>query len=195
MGLRYPPNTLVMLYAGRLDSPLDGKLACVEVGNPHSPIVMQTKKAYEPRAGLPCKYSAFLGQCQMKQTYLNKYDSYDIAIKMAHRDSPHVKVRNLISHIRNCKMAWVLLQLPVTVPYRKKGVSVGVCLAPMFYYEEWELLITLMEIYSYFGVELSVFYVMSILDEAGRILDVMLLRYRSDSKNERSAFRYIRTAD
>lgn len=63
------------------------------------------------------------------------------------------------------------------MPYSKRKFDVGVCMAPMFYFERWDIMVVLLEVYHYFGAELQIFYIMSVLDDIYRLIEVSSKSY------------------
>lgn len=63
------------------------------------------------------------------------------------------------------------------MPYReavKQHYGVVGCFSPMFYSDRWQVLIALIDIYRQLGMDLQVFYVMSVLKQ---IADYMKVRF------------------
>jgi len=44
--------------------------------------------------------------------------------------------------------------------------------APVFFFEEWELFLLQLEVQRYYGVDLQILYIMSMLDDIYRLVEV-----------------------
>uniref|UniRef100_A0A183BTA4 Glycosyltransferase family 92 protein n=1 Tax=Globodera pallida TaxID=36090 RepID=A0A183BTA4_GLOPA len=56
------------------------------------------------------------------------------------------------------------------LPYLKKRVQVGTCFSPIFFAENWQLVVLAIEIYRHYGIKLQVVYLMSAIDGIFKIL-------------------------
>uniref|UniRef100_A0A183C3R7 Glycosyltransferase family 92 protein n=1 Tax=Globodera pallida TaxID=36090 RepID=A0A183C3R7_GLOPA len=146
----YEPHTAVSLINaedygwGRAPLRLRRALVCTASNGTHTKVSQaQIRWAYQP-VGI-CKWTAYIGICQTL---------------------PNLMELSLSDTSVNSR--------PVNIPFRlafsTRRLNVAACFSPLFYMERWQIVLSTLEIYRNFGVQLQIFYIQSIL---ASIMDVI----------------------
>ncbi|KAL3103288.1 hypothetical protein niasHS_002474 [Heterodera schachtii] len=152
----YEPHTAVSLINaedygwGRAPLRLRRALICTAKNGTHTKVSRaQIRWAYQP-VGI-CKWTAYVGICQTLPNLL-RLSLSDTTVN---------------SHS---------VDLPFRLAFSSRRFGVAACFSPLFYMERWQIVLSTLEIYRNFGVQLQIFYIQSILSA---IMDVLEL-YREE---------------
>uniref|UniRef100_A0A914PUX1 Glycosyltransferase family 92 protein n=1 Tax=Panagrolaimus davidi TaxID=227884 RepID=A0A914PUX1_9BILA len=151
--IKYSPNTVVILFNSQKYRNFDNRLVCEtwtsESLNENETVpfkALQRKGvkdlAYIRQAFLPipiCQWTTFIAVCKAAEN------------------------SNQLS-LSNTKTSSSPITVPLRHAYEEKHEVIS-CFSPLFYNERWQLLITSMEIFRQFGVNLQVYYIQSIRKE------------------------------
>uniref|UniRef100_A0A914E6I0 Glycosyltransferase family 92 protein n=1 Tax=Acrobeloides nanus TaxID=290746 RepID=A0A914E6I0_9BILA len=141
----YPKNTAVMLFNAEVNVSTRYPLLCISYNDTHQishPV--HTRFAYAP-VGV-CRWTAFISTCPVVENMKNFTFTFGLTSSRQ-----------------------------VEIPFRKasnRKLEVATCFSPLFYNENWQLLITTLEVYRHFGVSLQVFYIQSMIEEMFDLLEI-----------------------
>ncbi|KAE9551474.1 hypothetical protein FO519_005319 [Halicephalobus sp. NKZ332] len=142
---QYPDNTVVILFNAQKSISQRRNLLCVSENTTHQ-LNSTTKAQFAYNPTRECKFGAFIAICSgiadLQRFGLSKTDSDSSSAQVSVRD-----------------------------PYSVRS-PVVVCFSPLFYFEKWQLLLTSLEIYKFYGADLQVIYVQSMLLHIYSILEV-----------------------